>query len=115
MIRPITDVLRHIGGGTLIDEASDKLSGLVATVDSQGGTGKITIELSIKKATRGGAMHLTGQIKVTKPKELPMEALMFATPEGNLVADDPNQMKLDLKTVVGGGAATPITLKTAEA
>lgn len=113
MIRPITDTLRHIGGGTLIDEASDKLATLVAAVDSQGGTGKITIELSIKKATRGGAMHLTGQVKVTKPKELPMEALMFATPEGNLVADDPNQMKLDLKTV--GGAATPAQLKTAAA
>ena len=34
MIRPITDTLRHIGGGVFIDIASDKLAELVAAVDS---------------------------------------------------------------------------------
>jgi hypothetical protein len=28
-----------------------------------------------------------------------METLLFATPEGNLVADNPNQRKLDLKVI----------------
>lgn len=113
MIRPITDTLRQIGGGALIDEASDKLAALVTAIGESGGTGKLTLELSIKKATRGGAMHITGAIKMTKPKDLPMEALMFATPEGNLVVDDPNQMKLNLTQVAG--AATPAQLMKAEA
>ena len=40
----------------------------------------------------------------------PMEAMLFATPEGNLVVDDPHQQKLDLKTVPAD-SRQPITLK----
>lgn len=112
-VRPITDTLRHIGGGIFIDTASDKMNELVAAVDSSGKPGKLTIEVKVKKATRGGAMHITGSVKLTKPAEEPMEAMLFATPEGNLVADDPKQEKLDLK-VAPGASDTPATnLKTA--
>lgn len=96
-VRPITDTLRHIGGGVFIDAASDKLAELVAAVDSSGKSGRIDMTITVKKATRGGAMHITGKVKLIKPAEEPMEAMLFATPEGNLVADDPNQQKLDLK------------------
>lgn len=113
MIRPITDTLRQIGGGTFLDEASDKLAALVLAIDANGGTGKITLELTVKKATRAGAMHIAGATKVTKPKDQPFEALMWGTPEGNLVVDDPAQMKLELKQVKEGGAATPEILKQA--
>ncbi len=42
-----------------------------------------------------------------------MEAMLFATPEGNLVAEDPHQQKLDLK-VASGASDTPVAnLKTA--
>jgi hypothetical protein len=112
-IRPITDTLRHIGGGVFIDTASDKLAELVAAVDTTGKAGSIDLKIKVKKATRGGAMHITGTVKVTKPAEDPMEAMLFATPEGNLVADDPHQQKLDLKSV-SGASDTPVTnLKTA--
>lgn len=112
--RPITDTLRHIGGGFFIDSASDKMSELVSAVDASGKAGKITLDITVKKATRGGAMHITGKIRVTKPADEPMEAMLFATPEGNLVVEDPHQQKLDLKTVgSAGGSATPASLKTA--
>lgn len=101
MIRPITDTLRHIGGGVFIDTASDKLAELVSAVDASGKAGKIKLDITVKKATRGGAMHITGKVTLTKPAEEPMEVLLFATPEGNLVADDPNQQKLDLKAAPG--------------
>lgn len=42
-----------------------------------------------------------------------MEAMLFATPEGNLIADDPRQQKLDLKRVDGASDAPPSALKTA--
>lgn len=112
MIRPITDTLRHIGGGVFIDTASDKLAELVAAVDSSGKAGKITLDVTVKKATRGGAMIVTGKIRLTKPAEEPLETMLFATPEGNLVVDDPAQQKLDLKVVDQGAvAATPAQLK----
>lgn len=98
-MRPITDTFRHIGGGVFIDIASDKMNELVAAVDNSGKQGKITMEITVKKATRSGAMHITGKVKLTKPAEEAMEAMLFATPEGNLVADDPNQQKLELRQI----------------
>lgn len=110
--RPLHDTLRHIGGGVFIDTASDKLSELVHAVDETGKAGKLLLEVTVKKASRGGAMNIVGKVTLKKPAEEPMEALLFATPEGNLVADDPNQRKLDLK-VAGDSDASKSTLKTA--
>ena len=112
-VRPITDTIRHIGGGVFIDTASDKLAELVAAVDSSGKAGRIDLTISVKKATRGGAMHITGKVNLTKPAEEPMEAMLFATPEGNLVAEDPHQQKLDLKVASGASDAPVASLKTA--
>ena len=112
-IRPITDTLRNIGGGVFIDLASDKLSELVTAVDTSGKSGRIDLTINVKKATRGGAMLITGKVKLTKPAEEPMEAMMFATPEGNLVIDDPHQQKLDLKAVNSNIETLPSNLKTA--
>ncbi|BEU21604.1 hypothetical protein [Paraburkholderia sp. 22B1P] len=111
--RPITDTLRHIGGGVLIDQASDKLAELVNAVDASGKGGTLTLVIAVKKATRGGAMHIAGKVSLKKPAEEPMEAMLFATPEGNLIADDPRQQKLDLKQVPGASDAPPSALKTA--
>lgn len=111
--RPITDTLRHIGGGVFIDIASDKMSELVSAVDEQGKPGKLTMEITIKKATRGGAMLVTGKVTMKKPAEPPMEAMLFATPEGNLIADDPKQAKLDLKVAQGATETPRADLKTA--
>lgn len=111
--RPITDTIRHIGGGVFIDTASDKLAELVAAVDQSGKSGKIDLSITIKKATRGGAMVVTGKVKLTKPAEEPMECMLFATPDGNLVTDDPNQQKLDLRAVAGAAEINPAQLKTA--
>lgn len=111
--RPITDTLRHIGGGVFIDTASDKLAELVASVDATGKAGRIDLTINVKKATRGGAMHISGKVKLTKPAEEPMEALLFATPEGNLVADDPRQPSLNLTAVPAATDTAPSQLKTA--
>lgn len=52
MIRPITDTLRHIGGGEFVDVASDKLAELVTAVDSTGKAGKLDLTITVKKASR---------------------------------------------------------------
>ena len=110
MIRPITDTLRHIGGGVFVDVASDKLAELVTAVDSTGKAGKLDLSITVKKASRGGAMLIVGKVRLTKPAEEPMEAMLFSTPEGNLVQDNPHQQALDLKTVPAD-PRQPILLK----
>lgn len=99
MSKPITDTLHHIGGGFFINTASDKMAELVQKVNETGRAGKLDLSITVKKSTRGGAMHVTGKIKLTNPKEEPMEAMLFATEDGALTPDNPHQKKLDLRMV----------------
>ena len=50
-------------------------------------------------APDAGAMAVKADVSITKPKGLPPESLLWATPEGNLIGEDPRQTKLDLKAV----------------
>jgi hypothetical protein len=99
MSNNILETCRNIGGGTFIDQASDKLAELIRSVNETGRSGKIELVIGVKKATRGGAMHLTGKVKLTRPAEEPMEAMLFSTEDGRLLTEDPNQSKLDLRVV----------------
>lgn len=99
MIRPITDTLRHIGDGVFVDSASDKLAELVTAVCSTGKAGRLDLAITVKQAARGGAMLISGKVKLTKPAEAPLETMLFATPDGNLVHDNPHQQTLDLRSV----------------
>lgn len=108
MARPLADTLRYLQGGTFLDDASAQLAELVSAVDSTGKAGTITLEISVKKMSKG-AMGVIGKIKLRKPMEAPDATLMFPTPEGNLLTEDPRQQRLELKQV----ATAPTELKQA--
>lgn len=110
MSKPITDILRNIQNGSLVDEASDAMRDLLIRVDESGKTGKLTLEISVSKLSRGGAVALRGKVKVSAPAEAPAEGIFWVSPEGDALTEDPNQQKLDLKV-----AAPPSTgaLRTA--
>ena len=99
MTRPITETMHHIGGGFFIDTASEKMQELVKQVDETNRQGKLELIITVKKTTRGGAMLVTGAVKLTLPKAEPMEAMLFATEDGALTQDNPKQQGLDLKSV----------------
>lgn len=96
--RPITDTLRLINGGSFIDEISVDMNKLVRAIDENGGTGKLVIELSVKKSA-GGAVAVSAKHALKTPAVKPDETLLWPTVEGNLVIDNPHQRKLDLKVV----------------
>lgn len=98
MSRSIVDTLRHLNGGVFIDEASDALADAVRAVDATGKAASITIKIDVRRAT-AGAMAVRGTFSVKKPSEPPIEALLFPTPDGNLLTEDPSQKKLDLRPV----------------
>ena len=81
-----------------MDDAAEALSALVLAVDQTGKAGSMTITIKLRKAT-GSALAVSGNVTVKKPAEPPFEALMFPTPEGNLLMEDPRQQKLELKAV----------------
>lgn len=98
--RPLIDTLRHLDGGCLMDDAAELMAELVKAVDSTGKAGKLTLEISVRRATKG-AFAVIGKVTVKKPSEPVYESLLFPTPEGNLLTDDPSQHKLDLRPVSG--------------
>lgn len=83
---------------TLMDDASDKLAEVVNAVVATGKAGSLTIKIDLKPST-AGALAVRGDAKAKKPAGLPREALLWPTPEGNLMGEDPNQAKFEFKQV----------------
>lgn len=82
----------------LLDLASEKLAELVTAITNTGKAGSLTMKIELKPST-AGALAVRGDVKIKKPQRMPREALLWATPDGNLMADDPRQIKMELKTV----------------
>lgn len=82
----------------VMDYAGEKLSELVSAIESHNKAGVLTMKISVKPST-AGALAVKAEVAIKKPVGAPPEALLWATPEGNLVADDPRQKKLELKAV----------------
>lgn len=99
--RPFFDTARDIRRGQFLEDAADELQRVIAAVEETGKPAKLTIEIAIKPAggKLQGAVILSDKIKAKLP-ELPAgDTILFVTPENNLVATDPRQKPLDLKTV----------------
>lgn len=113
MTRPITDTLRSLRGGVLIDEASEALSELVNAVMDSGKPGKLTLELTLTKASRNsGALVIRDKVTVKRPAEDAFETILYATPEGSLVTQDPKQAQLELRQVEEAPARPPKVINT---
>lgn len=82
----------------LLDLASDRLAELVNAVTSTGKAGSLTLKIDLKPST-AGALAVKGAVTIKKPQRMPREALLWPTPDGNLMAEDPKQTKLELRQV----------------
>jgi len=104
MPRSFTDEIRDLRRGALVESLTEKMAELVTAVATTGKPGKLTIELSLKRVGRG-AVTVTDKVVVKSPEAVSEnETLMFPTPEGSLLTQDPRQNSLDLKQVT---VATP--------
>jgi len=115
MSKPINENIRDIRVESeegdlmpLLDHAGAKFSEVIAAVVANNKAGSLTMKIDVKPST-AGALAVKAEVKITKPKGLPPESLLWPTPEFNLMAEDPRQTKLELKPV----AAEPVReLKT---
>jgi hypothetical protein len=82
----------------LLDHAGEQFAELIKAIVSTNKAGTLTLKVDVKPST-AGAMAVKATVAIKKPKGLPPESLLWATPDGNLVADDPRQMKMELKPV----------------
>jgi len=98
MQNTILQTISRLHAGLLVDDANERLQELVKAVDTTGKAGTLTITLSVRKATQG-ALAIKGKVAAKLPAEPDLEALMFPTPEGNLLTEDPRQQKLDIRPI----------------
>lgn len=105
MSKPLNENIQHVRieneQGDLLpimDAAGAKFSELVNAVAANNKAGTLTLKIAVKPST-AGALAVKAEVSITKPKGLPPESLLWATPEGNLMAEDPRQTKLELRDV----------------
>lgn len=105
MAKPLNENLKAVcietEGGDLIpvmDLAGTKFSELIKAVTDNNKAGTLTMKIAIKPST-AGTLAVKAEVNIVKPKGMPAESLLWPTPEGNLMAEDPRQAKLELKPV----------------
>lgn len=79
----------------IMDQAGAKFAELINAVCTHNKAGKLTLKIDVKPST-AGTLAIRADVAVTKPKG---QSLLWPTPEGNLLAEDPRQMKLEMKAV----------------
>lgn len=110
-VKSITETLERLRGGQMLDEASEKLAEIVRAVGVTGKAGELVIKLQVKKLSRSGALEVIDKVTAKVPEESPITTMMYPTPEGNLITEDPRQQKLDLTMPVIQGASD-VSLKS---
>jgi hypothetical protein len=103
--RPFFDTLRDLRHGGVLEDCADALQAAVKAVDETGKPAKMILEISIKPAARvGGAVNVSDKITTKLPALPNGETILFMTPDNNMVANDPKQQQLELKSVATAGA-----------
>lgn len=94
-MRPITDVLRDIRKGRVVDDATHKLARVVESVMETKKAGTLTIELTVKPQKNDDEqVVIVSKVKAKTPEmDLP-DAIFFVDDEFDLVRDDPKQREL---------------------
>lgn len=105
MSKPLNENLKSVRVETdegdlvpVMDIAGAKFSELINAVCAHNKAGKLTLKIDIKPST-AGTLAVKADVTIIKPKGMPAESLLWPTPEGNLIAEDPRQTKLELKQV----------------
>ena len=95
MRKPITDVMREIRSGRLVEQASDEMAAVVMACQETGKPGTITIKLTIAPEENGaGTMQVHGVVTAKAPRAAIPKATFFATIDGDLLRENPDAAPL---------------------
>lgn len=104
------EFIKEFKAGHLDAQLSEKLHDLVEAVGRHTAPGKLTLEISLKPKGDGEMMAFA-KFKLKAPERDTLESIMFATPENNLIASNPNQPELFPTPVKVMEAAKPHAVK----
>jgi len=88
----------HLRAGATQEELSNKLAEAVCMARETGKQAEVTLKL-IVKPVGDGQYELRDKVATKIPEHQRGMTLMFGTPDGNLMRDDPRQRNLELQSV----------------
>ena len=89
-----------VNGGWLDRELGEAMSEAVRACLAHGKQAEITVKLKIQPQNiQSGTVKISHDVATKLPKEKREGGIVFATPDGNIQADDPAQGKLELKQI----------------
>lgn len=91
--------LESLQGGSTVAELDEEIKKLIQVCEQTGKVGTLQLSIKIKPRGQTGQVEILDDIKSTPPKFERGVTIMFSTPEGNLMREDPRQSKLDLKVL----------------
>jgi hypothetical protein len=92
----LSEVLMSLDGGGTVEEVQEKIRAVAASVLDTGNTGQLTIKLSFTRNGGDGSKQLKVKdtVSVVMPKRPKPETLFFATEDGSLTRQNPDQFTL---------------------
>ncbi|HLD89458.1 MAG TPA: hypothetical protein VI911_00305 [Patescibacteria group bacterium] len=95
----VVELIRDHDKGNVACEMTRDLAGVIEAVLERGGKGKLTITVSVELAAKFGARAIvvTMDYETKKPKPERKAEFRFATDDGRLVHDDPDQLEFELR------------------
>lgn len=103
-------VLRLQRRGALLTELSEKLQQAVLAVREHTKEASVTLTFKIAPANAdASALSVLDEVKVKLPEARKANTLFYATDDGRLVREDPNQSEMDLKIAPKPTAVVPAT------
>lgn len=91
-------VLNNLNGGAQ-SELSERLNECVKATQDTGKATELALVLKIKQDRGGGQYLIDHKISTKLPEAERPTTIMWATPEGNLLNENPHQRRLDLRPV----------------
>jgi hypothetical protein len=101
-MRLITDIMRDVKKGRLVEEATAALAEVVRSVDELHKAGSVTITLTVKPGD-DNEKTIAASLSMKKPSRDIPPAIFFSDEEGDLHRDDPAQREMEFEEA--GGAA----------
>lgn len=96
-MRPVTDILRDIRKGRVVDDATAKLQRVVESVLETKKPGTLTIQLTVKPQKNDDEQVIIVSTVKAKTPEMDLPDAVFFVDEDdgfNLIRDDPKQREL---------------------
>jgi len=111
------NIIQAHRGGSIISEISAQLKQVTAAVQLTGKGGSVTLTMKINPASKGDASTLVflPKVKADVPEPEAAGSIFYADADFNLVREDPNQQRLDLKIAEPAAAAIQKPLKRVQA